>query len=80
MTLKPGNIGWAAEQLKKGNSVRRRGWNGKGMYIYVEQFTCQRGAVQYDPIVTMHTAQGTEQRGWLCSQADFFAEDWEHID
>lgn len=26
-------FGWAIEQLKAGHKVRRRGWNGKGMWI-----------------------------------------------
>lgn len=29
------NFGWALEQLKSGNRVRRSGWNGKGMYLWL---------------------------------------------
>ncbi len=28
-------FGWAIEQLKLGKHVRRRGWNGKGMYLWL---------------------------------------------
>lgn len=28
-------FGWAIEQLKLGNKVRRVGWNGKGMYLWL---------------------------------------------
>lgn len=28
-------FGWAIEQLKLGNRVRRAGWNGKGMYLWL---------------------------------------------
>lgn len=29
------DIGWAIRQLKSGNRVRRSGWNGKGMYLWL---------------------------------------------
>ena len=29
------NFGWAIEQLKAGNKVTRKGWNGKGMYLWL---------------------------------------------
>lgn len=29
------DIGWAIRQLKGGNRVRRAGWNGKGMYLWL---------------------------------------------
>ena len=64
------NFGKAVENLKLGERVARAGWNGKGMYIYLTIFD------NFEPCITMHTAQGTEQPGWLASQADIFAEDW----
>lgn len=33
--------------------------------------------VTIDPHVDMLTAKGTMQPGWLCSQADLLATDWE---
>ena len=69
-------IGWAVKELQNGNYVRRVGWNGKGMYLYLETadtFT------MHDPYVVMYTAQGTHQPGWLCSQADLLATDWELV-
>ena len=30
------NFGKALEELKQGNRVARKGWNGKGMFIYFE--------------------------------------------
>lgn len=31
------NFGEALEQLKEGKKVARKGWNGKGMFIYLTQ-------------------------------------------
>lgn len=31
------------------------------------------------PYIAMFTAQGKWQPGWICSQADLFAEDWEVV-
>ena len=38
------------------------------------------GEVQVDPYFTMKTAQGTIQSGWLASQADMLAEDWQVVE
>lgn len=38
------------------------------------------GEVQVDPYITMKTAQNTIQSGWLASQADILAEDWQIIE
>ncbi len=61
----------ALSLLKGGRKVAREGWNGKGMYIYLEEF--QTG---YEPFIVMFTAQGKHQPGWLASQADLFSDDW----
>jgi hypothetical protein len=29
------NIGWAVKEMHNGNRVRRAGWNGKGMYLFL---------------------------------------------
>lgn len=29
------DFGWAIQQLKAGKRVRRAGWNGKGMYLWL---------------------------------------------
>ena len=67
-------FGDALEELKKGESIQRRGWNGKGMYIYLEkQLSCR---IKHEPVIIMLTAQRKLQPGWLASQADMLAEDW----
>lgn len=35
----------AIEELKRGNRISRKGWNGKGMYLYL-----QKGSVDYEKL------------------------------
>lgn len=85
-------IGEAVREMRGGNRVRRRGWNGKGMYLAYQpgypdgipinantaKATGQpEGTVlKFLPYVTMRTAGG-EFVPWLCSQTDLLAVDWE---
>lgn len=64
----------ALDRLKKYDAVAREGWNGKGMYIYLERLE------GYEPFIVMYTAQGKHQPGWLASQADMLADDWEVVE
>ena len=81
------NFGDAIEVLKQGGWVQRKGWNGKNMHIYLEDnlnFVFGDGVFkgherQYDPVIVMVTAQGTHQPGWLASQADILATDWQTV-
>lgn len=66
-------FGQAIKALKAGKWVRREGWNGKGMHIYLDTFE------GYDPCIVLFTAQKRHQPGWLASQADMLAEDWELV-
>ena len=76
------NIGQAIEAAKGGANISRPGWNGKGMYVYYVGEVTERVAAtgeiirKRDPYLVMHTAQGTEQAGWLASQSDLLADDW----
>ncbi len=69
------NFGQAIEELKNGNFVRRSGWNGKNMYLYLET-----EYEKYEPYIVMFTAQGKYQPGWLANQADILSDDWEIVD
>jgi len=69
------NFGDVVEALKKGYRAQRRGWNGKNMYIYLED-----NIENCEPVICMFTAQGTHQPGWLASQPDMLAEDWQILD
>lgn len=72
------NFGLALEAIKKGEKVARKGWNGKGMYIYLNFMPeADQETKAFDPFITMFTASKTYQPGWLASQADMLADDWE---
>lgn len=73
------NFGEAIRLLKAGGKVARKGWNGKGMYLYLYTFVIPARDVILEPCIVMLTAQGRHQPGWLASQADMLAEDWEVI-
>ena len=70
-----GSFGWALELVKKGYRIQRRGWNGKGMFVYL--YTPDGNL---EPYLMMHNAQGREQPGWLASQPDMLCDDWEEYD
>ena len=82
------DFGKVIEALKEGKKVARKGWNGKGMFIFkhegfdtneVSHFTGNN----YDtvlPFICMKTADKKVVFGWLASQADMLAEDWEVIE
>lgn len=71
------DFGQAVQALKDGKRVAREGWNGKGMYLYLERFPHLPGhTTPFEPCVVMFTADKKYQPGWLSSQADMLAEDW----
>ena len=80
------DFGKAIEAVKAGKRVSRAGWNGKGQYI--ELATCVSYKNAAGEIINVnHQALcnnaiafvGTSgvQLGWLASQADMLAEDWQ---
>lgn len=82
-------IGWAVKQMHNGSCVRRSGWNGKEMFIFLvpgSTFEVNRApllgiypagtVLNYQPHVDMRTATG-QIVPWLCSQSDLLATDWE---
>lgn len=87
------NFGEALEELKSGQRVRREGWNGKGMWlcympgmrVAAEMVNTRtrkflpEGDLVVGGYIVMFTAQGVWQPGWLASQADMLAEDWEIV-
>ena len=85
------NFGKALEALKAGKKVARRGWNGKGMFLYyvpanrytaltepAKEIMGEDGKVAYGAYIAMKTAQGNVVP-WLASQTDMLAEDWEIV-
>ena len=79
-------FGDALAALKNGERAARKGWNGKGMYVFLAHeadFVTDADLSAYDQLevevadmLVMKTAQDTFQPGWLASQADMLAEDW----
>lgn len=90
-TPMPGSFEHALTLLKQGRRVQRRGWNGKGMFLFLvagSTFKVNREPllsimgegteVQYHAHVDMKTAQG-DIVPWLCSQTDMLAGDWQEV-
>ena len=81
------NFGLAIEAAKKGKKIARRGWNGKGMFLYhvpaatyppatdVAKKAFGGEDVPYGAYIAMKTAQGNVVP-WLASQTDMLADDW----
>ena len=74
------DFGEAIHALKDGKCLQRAGWNGKNMHIYLEDSTFKGEKRTYEPVIIMFTAQGAHQPGWLATQADMLALDWQTID
>jgi len=84
------NFGDALAVLKVGGKVARKGWNGKGMYIYyvpaASYKACTENArnefgdrVPYEPYLAIKNVKGTIST-WVPSINDCLAEDWEIIE
>ena len=78
-------FGLSIEALKKGKKVARKGWNGKGMYLFLadgqDLTSCfSSGDFQCASSVCMKTAQNNICVGWLASQADMLADDWMFVE
>jgi hypothetical protein len=89
------DIGDAIQEMREGGKVARKGWNGKGMYLFLvpgSTFTVEAERpmgkvckelvgkkVDYHAHIDMKTAQGYVIP-WLASQADLLADDWEGVD
>lgn len=92
------NIGQAIELLKVGKKVTRRGWNGRGMYLWLMPATAVKaewcrepelkrlaeqngGEIEALGSIRMLTINSYGRKavltGWLASQSDLLAEDWE---
>ncbi|MGH7744069.1 MAG: DUF2829 domain-containing protein [Candidatus Dormibacteria bacterium] len=69
-------IGGAVKNLRKGLNVRRAGWHGKNMYLWLhEAGICDRDCMDHD-YVALSTVDAISIP-WNASQADLLARDWE---
>lgn len=80
------DFGKAIQLLKEGEKLQRKGWNGKNQYIELATNISYENSI--DEIINAeHDAIGNKaiafvgtsgvQLGWLASQADMLAEDWQ---
>lgn len=91
----PHDFGWALHCLKRGKAVARKGWNGKGMFLVLNPGSKVTGnmmrnehakkfygdnIVKICSHIDMKAADGTYVVGWLASQTDMLAEDWEVVE
>lgn len=81
---------FAIKQVKNGKKITRKGWNGKSQFItlctnfsYLDTSTHTLVNPNHDNIgneaLVFHGTSG-EQVGWLASQADMLADDWEILE
>lgn len=81
--IKQMDFSQALLNIKNGVSCTRAGWNGRGMYVWLAEEVryggLGGGSLQLEPCLVLFTAQETHQPGWLPSQADLLADDWETV-
>lgn len=84
----------ALDEVKGGNKIARKGWNGKGMFVVYQKGYPQGIAINkntaeatgipegtvksFRPYLMMYTAQG-DFVPWVASQTDLLADDWEIV-
>lgn len=69
-------FGEALFYLRCGHRVRRRGWNGAGMWVHLQ---CPDFGSKMDlPYLYLRTAQGNFVP-WIASQTDLLSCDWELV-
>lgn len=83
------NFGEAIELARQGKQIQRAGWNGKNQYVELATNISYKNAKGY-VINVNHDAIGNSafafvgtsgvQLGWLASQADMLATDWQVVD
>lgn len=88
------NFGKALEHIKQGGKIARKGWNGKGMFVYyvpAAKYPASRnelstmagyadvdGMVQYNAYMAIKNVNGTVSM-WVPSVNDCLSEDWEAV-
>lgn len=83
------DFGKAIQLLKEGKRLQRQGWNGKQQYIELVErisYINAKGEIINDghkdignKVIAFVGTSGV-QLGWLASQADMLAEDWQIVE
>jgi len=79
------DFGKALEWLRRGAAMRRKGWNGKGIFIMLQ--VPDENSKMTLPYIYIETSaldsnNPDAPRGrvpWLASQTDLLAQDWESV-
>lgn len=87
-------FGKAIEELKKGNRVARKGWNGKGMFVvyqkgYPQGINCNRQTAEawgikegdlfiVNPYLQIKNVDGSHSM-WVPSINDCLSDDWDIV-
>lgn len=77
------DFGWALDKMRHGFAVRRRGWNGKGIFIKMQvpdehsKMTSPYICIDTTGLQTDNTFAPRSCVPWLASQTDMLATDWE---
>ena len=79
------NFGQAIESIRSGGKVRRKGWNGRGIFIEL-QVPDENSKMTHPYIFIDTTGLQTENIDaprdrvpWLASQTDMLSSDWEQV-
>lgn len=85
------SFSYALDRLKEGKRIHRSGWNGKRMFLTLQEGSTVTGTmmrnkpardfygdgeVKICPHIDMKAADGSYVVGWLASQTDMLANDW----
>jgi len=81
----------ALDYLKQGKKVAREGWNGKGMFLFLAddiEFSTDADLSCVEdmegdltcPSIVLKTADDKFVVGWLASQTDMLADDWNIVE
>ena len=72
-------FGHALFELKKGNKVTRKGWNGKGLWLELQR-PDEHSKMTLPYVYLNYPECDTYPKGarvpWLASQTDMLSEDW----
>lgn len=77
------NFGEAIEQMKMGFGISRKGWNGKGIFVAIQEpdedsmMTAPYIYIDTSGLLTGNPDAQKVLVPWLASQTDMLAEDWE---
>jgi hypothetical protein len=84
-------FGHALAHLKDGDFIQRKGWNGKGMYIFligidmthknIGGWTYTNGRNDNYPLLPFIAMKTADEKvvPWLASQTDILADDWQVV-